>query len=238
MLCLIVFALLCPARACTNAYLDYEQLAMYINDLDLYVVSSGGVGGHALVDYLDARDVRVRPNAVLYHKTCHLGNERIVRAINNRTDLSTPTLVIVGDIWQSLASQHRRHALQRNIGKLRFGNAKCEWTYAKYLDDDPSDPVGIKTMLRTYHSYVNATFLRAPFTLESLKHALRLLNLDEHLVDGFKLRERTYPVERNSINELRQLYEPYEQLDAIIADDDFPDAWFWHPNALAQLLME
>ena len=219
------------------------SLRKHISTLDLWVVSHGGVGSNYLIDYLESQGLKLGPNLSkqYYQRICHLGNKNMVDMVWDGS--GTPALVIVGDIWSSLLSQHRRNWLRMNVAKNIFGDQKCEMkSYSRYVDLNPEDPVGIKSMIKTFMRTKNTVFLKAPYTKDSVAAALKMLGLqqvvDDKLLNSFMVAKRTSNAPVSSVAVLKPMYAPYENLQSLLSDEEMPDCWTQQslPKSLASRL--
>lgn len=222
---------------------DVASLRKHISTLDLWVVSHGGVGSNYLIDHLESQGLKLGPklSKQYYQRICHLGNKNMVDMVWDGSD--TPALVIVGDLWLSLLSQHRRNWLRKNVAKNVFGDQKCEMkSYSRYLDLNPEDPVGIKSMIKTFMRTKNTVFLKAPYTKDSVAAALKMLGLqqvaDDKLLNSFMVAKRTSNAPVSSVAVLKPMYAAYENLQSLLSDEEMPDCWTQQslPKSLASRL--
>ena len=116
-------------ESCQNA-LNFKYLSeqsSYISSLDLWIVSHGGVGSNALMNYMEkSTSIKVinRTKHYGYGGTCHFGEKTLIHVM--RKNDTPPVLVILGDIWNSMVSQHKRDILAMNIAKNRYGWEHCK----------------------------------------------------------------------------------------------------------------
>ena len=192
-------------NTCPDEFLELvPRLQNYLNSLDLFIPSTGGVGSNALVDFIhfkttykvrdeDPGQYELGKDRPLYgHQyMCHLGSPLLVPLVK-QYNTSAKTLVIVGDIWNAMASQHRRDYLEQNVAKLLYGYEWCKKNLTNYKSIYPRDPVGYKMLLWTYattggyefgspkniNTKPTTAFLKAPYTFDSVRHALELLGMD------------------------------------------------------------
>ncbi|CAB9527050.1 expressed unknown protein [Seminavis robusta] len=199
-----------------------------LSDLDVWLVSHGGVASEYLYSYFEDHDIKLFPS--YKHNRdylCHLGNPEMVELIYPS---NTPFLVIVGDFWRAFMSMHRRDYLKMNIAKNIFGEERCVMPkYEDYVSKNPNDPAGIKDMVRTYTKLPNVVFLKAPYSKESVMQAAQLLGLDKlqnlpSLFQGFEEHERK---SNNTfiVPELVPIYEPYKELHELLDNSNVPPVW-------------
>ncbi|KAL3779819.1 hypothetical protein HJC23_002030 [Cyclotella cryptica] len=171
-----------------------------------------------------------------YRRLVHLGNKDIVHSVWACCS-TTPALVVVGDIWRALVSQHRRNWLRMNIAKNIFGEQECQLkSYSQYVDFMPEDPAGIKSLIKTFMGAKNVVFLKAPYSEHSVAAVLKMLDLeqvDERLMTGFIVKERTSNISVGTLTELKPVYMPYEKLQSFL-DDEMPQ--YWTPQNLSKTL--
>jgi hypothetical protein len=92
------------------------RLQRHVNSLDIYVVSHGGVGSNAIIDYMEQNtSLHAKgDDEELYRQSCHLGSPVWVPLVRQQP---TPTLVLIGDFWRALCSMKKRKWLRMNIAK-------------------------------------------------------------------------------------------------------------------------
>lgn len=236
---------------CLNRVLNPERilsLRKYIANLDLFLPSSGGVGSNALVDYIYFHtNVTVRHNLTNVDQehhwhgfSCHLASPFVLPLIR---DPNQTTLVLVGDIWNSLASQYRRKFTAWNIAKTRYGDMKCQRPLQHHMTLYPADPAAQKLLLYTYifHSTgPNTVFLQAPYMKETINEALVMLGFDGTLIkvmEGFQVVETRSYYNPDDYPEAAELYKPYRRLTSIL--NTMPKVWRSSdtPNVLKRYLL-
>jgi hypothetical protein len=92
------------------------RLQRHVNSLDIYVVSHGGVGSNAIIDYMEQNTSfhAKGDDEEMYRESCHLGSPVWVPLVRQQ---ATPTLVLMGDFYRALCSMNRRKWLPMNIAK-------------------------------------------------------------------------------------------------------------------------
>jgi hypothetical protein len=92
------------------------RLQRHVNSLDIYVVSHGGVGSNAMIDYIEQNTSMHAKgdDEEMYRQSCHIGSPVWVPLVRQQ---ATPTLVLLGDFWRAFCSMHKRRWLHMNIAK-------------------------------------------------------------------------------------------------------------------------
>jgi len=147
-------------------------------NLDLLIVSHGGVGSNFIADHLEKHGVKIRGKngrkSEIYRKTCHMPVKP--------KELEAPVLYIYGDIVNSMCSQYSRKLLRTNINKLKHKNIKNE--------EDPYN------YLLQYENFKDCVKVRYPFKTEELKEAFEKLNLNvpvPEIKERSVIHQRPYP---------------------------------------------
>jgi hypothetical protein len=93
------------------------RLQRHVNSLDIYVVSHGGVGSNAIIDYMEQNTSfhAKGDDEEMYRQSCHLGSPVWVPLVRQQ---ATPTLVLLGDFWRALCSMKKRNWLRMNLAKV------------------------------------------------------------------------------------------------------------------------
>lgn len=93
------------------------RLQRHVNSLDIYVVSHGGVGSNAIINYMEQNTSfhAKGDDEEMYRESCHLGSPVWLPLVRQQ---ATPTLVIMGDFWRALCSMTKRKWLPMNIAKV------------------------------------------------------------------------------------------------------------------------
>jgi len=151
-----------------------------VEDIDIWVVSHGGVASNALCDHLETQNIRCRPQN--YGLICHKQHPG--------KSLGVPILVIHGDYLDAIKSMDRRGFLTANASKMLLGVDAPEISMTRFLDSFPEDPMGFKAFLNSFKDADDSVyFLRYPYTNTEAKHAFETLGINVDM-DGFSLRER------------------------------------------------
>mgnify|MGYP003135777563 CR=1 FL=1 len=156
----------------------------FINSLDVWVVSHGGVGSNYIVDLLEENGYRARggkrkPYASKYGFVCHLAYKP--------QDVNTKTLYIYGDIVNSICSQENRHLLDTNKYKLSCG----------HNNDNPKDPYNYLYQYSNFYNDESVVKLKYPYTEESIMDAFKKLNLEIYIPPVVKKRATEYKKPHN-----------------------------------------
>jgi hypothetical protein len=102
---------------CQKTIVDrLPRLQEHVNSLGIYIVSHGGVGSNAIIDYMEQNtSVHAKgDDEEMYRESCHLGSPVWVPLVRQQ---ATPTLVLMGDFWRALCSMQKRKWLPMNIAK-------------------------------------------------------------------------------------------------------------------------
>jgi hypothetical protein len=105
-------------QECQKTIVDrLPRLQRHVNSLDIYVVSHGGVGSNAIIDYIEQNTSfhAKGDDEEMYRESCHLGSPVWVPLVRQQ---ATPTLVLMGDFWRALCSMKKRKWLPMNIAKV------------------------------------------------------------------------------------------------------------------------
>jgi len=184
-MCLIFFFVsLKKKRKMTN---DSDKRKHFIDQLDIYIVSHGGVGTNYLVDYLETKGLKIKfipqkngEKMTLYHECCHAPS-KIVR--------EKPCLYVCGDIPNAILSQHERKLLEVNANKMVLGKDILDNNLERYIKEHPLDPLGIYRQMEGFVNTPNTVVLQYPYTRESLAKALEQFGFSVDLQD-FKIKQR------------------------------------------------
>lgn len=150
-----------------------------LNNLDLLIVSHGGVGSNFIADHLEEHGVKIRGKngrrSELYRETCHMAQKP--------KGLTTPILYIYGDIVNSMCSQHSRKLLSTNINKLK-------------IDHNNSDKKDPYNYLYQYENFKDCVKIRYPFKQDELKECFKKLKLNvplPEIKERSVIHQRPYP---------------------------------------------
>jgi len=179
---------------------------LVVEEMDLWVVSHGGVASNAICDYLESKQIRTRPDN--YSLICHKKHPG--------TAVNLPILVIFGDYESAIKSMDRRNFLTANATKMRYGMDLPEVSIGRLIESNPQDPLGISELLESFRhaseeGLDKVEFLRYPYSNDQAQQCLSKLGFDVDL-DGFSLRGRKRKFGLVS-KEVKQLVEVYENYD-------------------------
>jgi len=167
----------------------------YINSLDIYINSHGGVATNYLSDFLYSSGFNVNcknNNLPMYRRTCHL---------SECLDDKTPTIHIHGDYVNAIISMHKRNFLKGNAFKIHYSLSQefaleafrdnvHQFSLDHFLKKFPDDPIGFKKMKNNFSGLDNVFFLKYPYSLADLQSAFNFLNIDIDL-NNFKIKQRS-----------------------------------------------
>ena len=175
-------------------------------DLDIWVVSHGGVASNVICNYLETRGLRTRPEN--YGLICHKQHPG--------TPVKVPILVLYGDYEAAIRSMARRTYLSAIATKLRFGLDIPELPLRRLIGSFPEDPLGIIGFLNSFKNAKedgldDIQFLQYPFTNQDAEAALARLGFDVS-ISAFILRERKIDPRPLSKN-VMVLLEKYGRLE-------------------------
>jgi len=175
------------------------------DQMDVWIVSHGGVASNAICDYLQEQGLRTRPEN--YHLICHKQHPG--------TPLGIPIVVVYGDYESAIRSMHRRGFLEANATKLRFGMNLPEVSLKRLLSNYPDDPMAIKQFLSSFKKAKDSgidsiQFLKYPYDINAAKTAFENLGLSLDL-STFNLRDRKKNWRRTSteVNKIIEIYNEY-----------------------------
>jgi len=165
------------------------NLTKYIDSLDLWIVSHGGVAANALVSHIQTTtNITVQSGGLddlSFHEQARFSPSPLSR--------STPTLLIIGDFTGAIRTMQRQSLLTINTEKITFGTTnKCGLTLPEIVSLG-IDPIGIKKQLKFFiqHGPAGKTVvLQYPFTMKSLTGALNALGLSAPDMQPFTMRPR------------------------------------------------
>ena len=177
-----------------------------VDQIDIWVVSHGGVASNALCDHLENNSVRCRPDN--YGLICHKQHPG--------ESVGKPILVIHGDYLNAIRSMDRRDFLTVNAAKMCFGLNASEIPLSRFLQTFPDDPIGFSMFLNSFldakkSEQDNVVFLRYPYSNQEASHALEQLGFNIDL-SGFQLRERKKKFSPRS-KDVKKILEIYSEFN-------------------------
>ena len=175
-------------------------------EMDLWVVSHGGVASNAICDFLETKQIRTRPDN--YGLICHKKHPL--------TSVNLPILVIFGDFESAIRSMDRRSFLTANATKMRYGMDLPEVSMNRLIETKRDDPLGIAEFLESFEhasktGLDRVEFLRYPYTNAQAQECLSRLGFDVDF-EGFALRgrKRKFGLVSKEVKQLLEVYEDYD----------------------------
>lgn len=177
-----------------------------VDEIDIWVVSHGGVASNVLCDHLEKQSIRCRPDN--YGLVCHKQHPG--------EQIGKPILVIHGDYLNAIRSMDRRDFLTANAAKMCLGLNAPEIPLSRFLQSFPKDPVGFSMFLNSFleaknSGLDNVVFLRYPYSNDQANNALQQLGIDIDL-SGFELRERKKKFSPRS-KDVKKILEIYSEFN-------------------------
>ncbi len=176
---------------------ELSTLIKYLNTLDVWVVSSGGVGSNYIADFLQDNHyvVNTRRNANMGKASfCH-GR---VTHLCDKILKDKKCVYVVGDWGMAIRSQERRGLLNTNIKRVK---AFHKGVIPK---DDPY------LYVKQYNEFKNAPntcVIKYPFNIEQVKQALSSINLNCNY-KSFKIKKRTTTSsDKTKLNKIIDIYD-------------------------------
>ena len=161
----------------------------FVSDVDIWVVSHGGVASNAVCDHLIRHGIRARSSS--YRQCCHM--------CHPGCSVGVPILVIAGDIVNAILSMHSRSFLIANATKLLWSRDMPQTDPSLLLTNHADDPLGATKMVRSFvdQHLDNVQFIRYPFTASRLSSALYELGID---VPPMLVKDRTTNATTKRVN--------------------------------------
>lgn len=174
-------------------------LKQYVLNLDLYIVSHGGVGTEYMVSYLKHKRIICKLDAKCYKRVTHYAYPLCDK---------TPTLYIHGDYLNAIMCLYKKHLLipiANNIHQTSSSSLKM------LIDHDIDDPVGIKKQYSNFKNRDNVYMLKYPYSMQELQNALQYLNINVDVSD-LQIRERNTKKSEyvNCDKDLKQILSVYK----------------------------
>jgi len=179
--------------------LSKDDIIKYLESLDVYVVSSGGLSSNYINDYFKKKGLKVGEHGGLWgRELCHTKTVY--------TD-KTKTLCIYGDWKNALHSQQKRGLSEGNINKIH-GTKGQSLKY--FIDKYPTDPYGLKEQYSNFSKNPNTWMLKYPYTKEELQKVIREMGFTFN-TDDIEVKERSTNVRTDfdTIVEIYHKYDPY-----------------------------
>ena len=176
-----------------------EKSKAFLENLDVYIVSHGGVSTNYIHDLLAKHKYRVGDKSPPWNLLCHAPRpySSIVK-----------TLYIHGDYANAIVSQHKRNFLRMNMNKLRM-EKQTGYSIEEFIRRYPNDPMGIKEQFNNFVDKPNVWVLRYPYTKDELLRVFESMDLriDPETVD---IKPRQTHVIPKHLKALCQVYENWQ----------------------------
>jgi len=190
----------------TFDFIVNDSLIDYIDSLDVYILSPGGVGSNHITDFLLSHNFNVRPDLLKCQDTCHYPYKLI-------TDKKT--IYLYGDVKNAITSQYKRKLLHYNATKVQLKRDYDHKTLEYFIKTFPDDPLGIKKQYNNLKNTPNTAMVKYPYTVNSMKEAFDKLDIIVNM-DDFIVKDRmNYNITEEYYNKhpiLKQLLDIYEDL--------------------------
>lgn len=185
-------------------FTNKNDIVKYLESLDIYVVSTGGLSSNYINNYFKRKGLKVgKKNDLWGRELCHTKNIY--------TDKSK-TLYIYGDWENALHSQKKRDLLETNINKIHGTNGK---SLKYFIEKYPTDPYGLKEQYKNFSKNPNTWILKYPYTKEELQKIIREMGFTFN-TDDIQIKPRTTNVNNANVNndfdkliEIYHKYNPY-----------------------------
>ena len=182
-------------------YIDFnkDDNIKYLESLDVYVVSTGGLSSNYINDYFKKKGLKVGEHGSLWGRgLCHTKTVY--------TD-KVKTLCIYGDWKNALYSQQKRGILETNINKIHETNGQ---SLKKIIAKYPTDPYGLKAQYRSFSENANTWMLMYPYTKEELQKVIREMGFTFN-TDDIEVKERSSNTmtDFDTIVQIYHKYDPY-----------------------------
>ena len=181
-----------------------DSLIEYINNLDVYILSPGGVGSNHITDFLLSHNFNVRPDLLKCQDTCHYPYKLIP---------DKKTIYLYGDVKNAVISQYKRELLHYNATKLQLKRDYDHKPLEYFIETFPDDPLGIRKQYNNIKNTPNTAMVQYPYTADSMKEAFDKLDITVDMSD-FIVKERMnynitveYYVKHPVLKQLLDIYE-------------------------------
>ena len=181
-----------------------DSLIEYINNLDVYILSPGGVGSNHITDFLLSHNFNVRPDLLKCQDTCHFPYKLIP---------DKKTIYLYGDVKNAVTSQYKRELLHYNATKLQLKRDYDHKPLEYFIETFPDDPLGIKKQYNNIKNTPNTVMVQYPYTVDSMKEVFHKLDITVDMSD-FIVKDRMnynitdeYYVKHPVLKQLLDIYE-------------------------------
>ena len=186
-----------------------DSLVDYIDSLDVYILSPGGVGSNHITDFLLSHNFNVRSDLLKCQDTCHYPSKLIPQK---------KTIYLYGDVKNAITSQYKRELLRYNTTKLQLKRDYTHETLEYFIETFPNDPLGIKKQYNNLKNTSNTAMVQYPYTVESMKEAFNKLDIDVDMGD-FIVKDRVnYNITEEYYKKHRVLKQLLDIYDDIVFD--------------------
>jgi len=183
-----------------------DSLIDYIDSLDVYILSPGGVGSNYITDFLLSQNFNVRPDLIKCQDTCHYPYKMLPHK---------KTIYLYGDVKNAVTSQYKRELLHYNATKLQLKRDYDHETLGYFIKTFPDDPLGIKKQYDNLKNTPNTAMVQYPYTVDSMKEAFDKLYLKVDMSDFIVKDRMNYNITEEYYNKnpiLKQLLNIYEDI--------------------------
>lgn len=188
----------------TITYSD-AHIVNYLNNLDVYIVSSGGVSSNYINFYLKGKGLRVGGHFDLWHFLCHSK-----KVYSNKVK----TIYIYGDYENAIYSQYNRNILKLNMNKMHNSqNDLLEIDH--FIRTYPNDPTGYAEQYNNFKNNKNTWMLKYPYTKVELTNTIRSMGFVFPTVD-IKIKQRTTKTPKSKNVDLDNIINIYKKYDPYI----------------------
>lgn len=174
----------------------------YLDTLDVYVVSSGGVSSNYINNLLKRNGLTVGSSSDLWGAgLCHT---------KHVFTKDTKTIYIYGDLENAIYSQLRRNIHVLNMNKIHFGMNKNKGIQY-FIQTFPTDPYGIAEQYKNFSHNANTWCLQYPYSKEDLVRVFTEMNIDipPEQITVKNRTTRTSQKHNKTINDIIGIYEKY-----------------------------
>ncbi len=177
--------------------LNKDDIIKYLESLDVYVVSSGGLSSNYINNYFKKKGLKVGEHSSLWgRELCHTKTVY--------TD-KPKTLCVYGDWKNALYSQQKRGLSEMNINKIHGTKGR---SLKYFIDKYPTDPYGLKEQYNNFSKNPNTWMLRYPYTKQELQKVIREMGFTFN-TDDIEVKERS----TNIVNDFDTIVQIYHKND-------------------------
>lgn len=178
-----------------------EKYKEYLDKLDVYVVSSGGVSSNYVNTFLSKNGLKVGTSSDLWGKgLCH------TKHVFTR---DTKTIYLYGDWQNAIYSQANRGLTKMNMNKIHFQNCNKNKNIEYFIKNFPTDPYGISFQHNQFINNTNTWMLKYPFTKEDFQNIIIDMGLDIS-TDTFSVKPRNTTILKKPSKRIDEIIKIYE----------------------------